>query len=131
MFIWKYKSFLLLGRKCERERDREEGFIHRLMEDCYIDLFLTPLWIYTQGLSSLLLWWEVLNGIQLGAICALLPCTHWLLWFLLTDSSVCGYLCLYNFLMPSILIVLPAVNSCDLLLLFFVYTARTYCFRNH
>ena len=46
-FLYKNISLSLLlkrsetGRKCERDKD--DG--HRLVEDCYIDLFLTTLWI--------------------------------------------------------------------------------------
>ena len=67
------------------------------------------LWVYIQGLTSWLLWWEVFNRGQPGDLPAP-PSGHLLATLQIpppsdcdwpTDCSVCGYLCIYNFITPT------------------------------
>ena len=75
------------------------GLGHRLMEDCYTDLFLTTLWVYIHGLTSLLLWWEVLSRSQLPplfwalAYCSLQIWPTWLsFWLIVLSVGICVYI---------------------------------------
>ena len=113
-------------RKSFRQIDRDEGLEHRLMEDCFIDtipnrrsdfIFMALRLCFFDGRFTA------------GSCLACLLGTHWLLaspdWFLvcssdwLTDRSVSGYLCIYNFNTPThsfrLLSLFSCLLNCDIL----------------
>ena len=95
---------------CERERETETKDTDTGWRRTGKLTFKTTLWAYIQGLMSLLLWREAFNQGLPGAVCShlrtlaryRLDCPSDRLTDWLTDCSICGYRCIYNFIMSTL-----------------------------